>query len=100
MITEVKSDEYACFVNTNAQPISAKHISYFCREEQGDKYKVVVLYEVIEYKYPHPDAPDMATVNQIKVERVREKPVYDAGELYLLMCAQETVYKINHPTKY
>ena len=59
-----------CFVNTDQLPKSVRHLSYFTSREG----EYIILSEVIESTYPHPDAPDMANVVCISyraVEKVR-----------------------------
>ena len=63
-----------CFVNTDQLPKSVRHLSYFTSREGVGASEEIVLSEVIECTYPHPDAPDMANVVCISyraLEKVR-----------------------------
>lgn len=54
----------ACFINSNEPPVSVTHICWFAlksRDEGGDFYR---LYEEVEEKFPHPDAPNDAFIFQ------------------------------------
>ena len=45
--------------NIVAEPLKIEHIGYLTKD--GGDYHIV-LREVVEVTYPHPDAPDVATV--------------------------------------
>lgn len=52
----------------NSDPVSEKHISWFTRA--GDKGNDIELYEIVERSYPHPQAPEYATVPVIEIKSV------------------------------
>jgi hypothetical protein len=58
METIKKDDFVACFVNTNQSPLSRKFLGLKVVED--DREMVVSVFE--EVRYPHPDAPDHATI--------------------------------------
>ena len=66
-----KNEGQVYFVNTVNPPLQVKHICYFTRGD-GEKF---VLYEVVEEYFPHPDAPDDAMVQCLKVYNRDEKRI-------------------------
>lgn len=59
------------FVNTVDSPFKTRHICYFTRGD-GEKFE---LCEVVEEYYPHPDAPDDAMVQCLKVYNRDEQKI-------------------------
>jgi hypothetical protein len=57
----------------NAKHREEKHISWFVKRKVGVEIQDKLgLYEVVERKYPHPDAPDRADVIVIEILFVKE----------------------------
>lgn len=80
-----------CFVNTDQLPKSVRHLSYFTSREGVGAAEYIVLSEVIECTYPHPDAPDMANVVCISYRAVEKVRVGDnrAAPILLLEAAEK-----------
>lgn len=83
------------FVNTDQNSISVKNISNFVEFDEFTSN--LKLYAVEEITYPHPEAPDYATVSLIRLRLVhtatRTDPAYPA--LYNLMLAQQGINSIS-----
>lgn len=81
-----------CFVNTDQRPSSVKHISFYTSGSGDD----ICLHEIIEETYPHPDAPDEATVTRTTTRFVEShhKESEKASHIVLLEAAQTTARQI------
>lgn len=84
------------FVNTDQSPIARKTISHYVNFELFSSN--LELFVVEEIQYPHPDAPEHATVAVIQSKLIhtasKTDPAYPA--LYNLMIAQQGIYSISH----
>lgn len=47
-----------CFVNTDDMPIEVRHVCFYTKSD-GEK---ITLIEVVQEKYPHPEAKDDAVI--------------------------------------
>ena len=81
-------------INITAEPIKVNHISWFTvKDNIKDE---IELFEVIELFYPHPDAPEHATIQQLDtrfVKKVSRLRLRDACNLILLEAALEAISK-------
>ena len=84
------------FVNTDQSPIATETISHFVKFELFNSK--LQLFVVEEIQYPHPEAPDHATVTVVRSRLIhtaaKTDPAYPA--LYNLMIAQQGIYSISH----
>jgi len=77
----------------NEEPVEEKHVSWFVRDSNGF---AVQLYEVVELKYKHPQAPDDAFVYKFETKccgnffRVEPK----AATLVLLEASEKAVQQV------
>jgi len=76
-------------INIAEEPTSKKHISW-TYEERGDD---IILYEIVECSYKHPQAPEHATIQRIELERKFEckKTSIHASAILLLKNALDNV---------
>lgn len=63
----------AAFVNSDTSPLNVKVKGYLVKSyiDSEQHREVISLEAVREYTYPHPDAPENATVTVIRVEGVK-----------------------------
>lgn len=61
------------FVNTSDPPLYTKHICYFTRGD-GTEFE---LCEVVEEYFPHPDAPDDATIQCLNIYNRDKRKLVD-----------------------
>lgn len=94
----IQTDEMvACFVNTEQPPIRKKHICFNVKVEGYD----CVLSRIDKYYYPHPSAPDTATICVVRetfVKSMRTTNPLAAG-LMMVFHAQnnmKNLYSIEH----
>lgn len=82
-----------CFVNSEEPPIDERHICYYVRNRSSEELD---LMEIVELKYPHPEAPMNAfvTVNVDRVVKTVSKHKYEASDLILLQAIQTTVRRL------
>jgi hypothetical protein len=79
-------------LQNDAKPIKTRHIAFFTRDDgYGDNE--ITLYEVVENTYPHPQAPDLAVLSDIEVNRVKtyHKCSIDAAGPFLVKHADESM---------
>ena len=53
------------FLIMNEDPISVKHISWFTKEDHSSDD--IVLYEVVETSYSHPDVPNHLSLKNVEI---------------------------------
>lgn len=95
-----KQNLACCFVNTDQLPLSSKHIAFSASTilENGSEY--IVINEVVENNYPHPEYPKEATINCLEVrtiyKQLKSSNLAFAGTLLELaeITVQEFVAKI------
>jgi hypothetical protein len=59
-------------INITENQINQKHISWAYEERFDNNQQIIVLFEIVERIYPHPQAPNDATISQIeKIESKR-----------------------------
>lgn len=76
----IKSDNFtACFVNSLDLPIKECHICYDVKKRLGGEE--IDIEEVYEAYYPHPEAPNDATIS---VLRIRTIGTYKLGHNHLI----------------
>lgn len=49
------------FVNTDDMPIEVKHVCFFSKRDKTS-HDSISLFEIVDEKYPHPEAPDDAFI--------------------------------------
>lgn len=89
----------ACFVNSDTPPIDIKHICWFAKTESIKGIPHFNLYEVVEEKFPHPDAPEDAIILRQNTYFRKTLSVDKGAELVLLKSAQDTVSKLHEFSK-
>jgi len=84
-----KNEIQVCFVNTEQLPIQTEHICFFTRKN-NDK---ISLMEVVREFYPHPDAPENAKVNVVRINHVKDlyRNEIRASTFVLLEAAQNSI---------
>jgi len=70
--------------------VSEKHICYFTKRESTLSDSTISLYEVVELKLKHPEAPEHAFINDFDVIKIAEEKIgtIEAGDLLLLESTQ------------
>uniref|UniRef100_A0A6M3LHN8 Uncharacterized protein n=1 Tax=viral metagenome TaxID=1070528 RepID=A0A6M3LHN8_9ZZZZ len=76
-------------INITTEPIKYKHISWNV-EIRG---REIILYQIVENIYKHPDAPEHATISKIEEEKVLSYNIIDkkAASLFLLKNALDNI---------
>ena len=71
----------------NGDPVKEKHLCYYT---ERDDVKTISLYEVVKATYPHPDAPEHATVECVETRFRKSCKAYasSGAPLVLLEAAQ------------
>lgn len=87
---------YVCFINSDEPPKEIKHICWFVNEghDYGGK-RVLILGEVIEETYPHPDAPEDAIVKRLNYRYIKSVSEIDADIEKLILAAEKACSKLN-----
>ena len=62
-----------------------KHISWSYWEYSDSDGEHIALYEVVENSYKHPDAPDLAVIQQVDLERTGDYKVTDIKAAPILL---------------
>lgn len=63
-------------LNTDQHPIKEKHVAFRAVRESDD----LLLYEVVEAFYPHPQAPEEATISRLEIKfKAKEKTNSERG---------------------
>lgn len=78
----------------NSQPIGEKHLGWFSKLTVGiNGDENISLFEVVERIYPHPNAPNDATIRTTEVlERMTvARNSIDAPQMWMLYHAQRNV---------
>lgn len=80
-------------INKTESPSKTKHICYYVKEDGND----LILCEIVESWYKHPEAPEDAYVQLLEDIRVKTYKKWDekAGELILLFATQNNCRTIN-----
>lgn len=76
---------------TTGKPVARKHICWNFWEGTENKRPFIVLTEIVENSYPHPEAPEHAVIQQIEQEEITrfDLPSSKAAGILLLKYAQE-----------
>jgi hypothetical protein len=89
-----QNDEMPCaFINSDEKPIEISPLTGLYVVEQHDGRGNISLYGTRTYKYPHPQAPDIAIISVCRVESIKTvRPGnVDFAAIYLLLQAQKVV---------
>lgn len=83
------------------KPVKQKHISWSYWETTENRMPIIVLNEIVENFYRHPQAPDDAFIQQIEmIERKRfNKNGHEAASVMLLKHALDNCSLVNGNTK-
>lgn len=83
---------YVAFINTEELPLSIRTICYYTKSNLD----TIAVFRVIEETYPHPDAPEDASVTVTKTELVKKYNRYEVHAAYaiLLEAAQNNTTEI------
>lgn len=86
---------YACFVNSEDNPIETKHVCWRVTKTYERGKTTFNLYEIVEEKFYHPDAPKDAFIWRLNIY-FRESIDEDNGaeHLGMLKNAQDNCTKI------
>lgn len=77
----------------NSTPVSEKHLTLFVKEEISFGGPKLILNELVEVMYKHPDAPDDMLVSHLEVHRLGEYAEPSRKDLVVLDAAYDTVYR-------
>lgn len=83
-------------INIEEKPINSKHISYYTERRFTNNVEHIVLYEVKDYAYIHPQSENMSYISKIDYESVCSFPITSimAAPLLLLENAMNNI-KLN-----
>lgn len=89
----MKVENKLLLINKTESPSKTRHICYYVKEDGNN----LILCEIVENWYKHPDAPEDAYVQLLEDIRVKTYKKWDekAGELMLLLAAQNNCKTIN-----
>lgn len=90
------------FVNTNQTPLKTKHICYYTQKVWDIEARTtrIVLMEIVEHTYPHPQAPDVAIINVLTTRRIGEfSRDGDGSTAILLEAIEQTCRKVYHQSE-
>jgi len=76
----------------NSQFTKEKHLFWYTKPYRDDG-RYIILVEVVERTYPHPDAPEYANVEQIEEKEVASflRASFEGGNSVLLEAAQNAI---------
>ena len=79
-------------INSDTPPVEVKHICWFTKRNYSDSRKIV-LYEMVNAKYPHPQAPEDAWIWVIEERQIEEhmEREWIAGSLILMEANQNVI---------
>lgn len=85
------SDKF--LIINNEFPLEEKHIGWTTARDFDEKREVIYLIEIVECKYPHPQAPEHAFVQQVELRFGEKIPISEhaAAPLILLEAAQRNI---------
>lgn len=90
----------ACFVNTDQEPVSIKHISFLVTEIHEKGVTWLHINELIQCVYPHPDAPNDAWIQAYQIRPLgRYRPEdKEYAAAYMIFQTQQNMAVIIPPT--